>query len=124
MPGNAVGAGRAFAVGEYEFAGPEPDLGPGVIAPGTYFCVGDTEAVADELGGVGVCAGFSAVPQAVNRPMPIRALAAAVKAIRRARSADVMVNLLGFCVNAFCGRVMKTSLRYTTADRVPGKAGV
>lgn len=94
MPGSAVGAGRALAVGENEFCGPEPDCGPGVMAPGTDFCVGDTEAVADEFDGAGVSAGFSVVPQAVNRPMPKRALAAVVRAIRRARSADVMVDLL------------------------------
>lgn len=89
-----------MAVGENEFCGPEPDCGPGVITPGTDFCVGDTEAVADEFDGAGVSAGFSVVPQAVNRPMPMRALAAVVRAIRRVRSADVMVDLLGF-VNGF-----------------------
>jgi hypothetical protein len=71
-PGNNVGAWWPVAVGANEF----PGLGrcPGVIAPGADFSVGEMEAVALGLDDGTFSAGFSFVPQAVNMPMPTRAL--------------------------------------------------
>ena len=69
LPGEAVGAGRSVTGG--------PERFPGVIAPDTDFSVGDTGAVAVGFDDGAFSAGFSFVPQAVNIPMPSRAVAPA-----------------------------------------------
>jgi hypothetical protein len=71
LPGRAVGAGRAFTVGENEL---EP--------PPTAFSVGEGALDDGALDGAVVSAGFSLVPvlQAVSAPIPTMARPPAARA--------------------------------------------
>lgn len=120
LPGRAVGAGRAFTVGENELLPPGP----------TFFSVGEGafvvgEAGALELDGAFVSVGFSLVSllQALSAPIPTMATPPATSANCRVKRDRMMWFPYFLCpkwafhksyVRAVCG-VMAHGRRLTTA---------
>ena len=111
LPGSAVGAGRAFTVGEKELLPPGP----------TDFSVGDGafdgEAGALELGDEGASVGLSlvAVLQAVSAPIPTMATPPAASASFLVKRADIMVS-----IPCFPGPFIRADyLNYTSLPGIP-----